>query len=411
MRLNARFIVIFIVVAILGIIGLSFVPVDEVPEVTLNAPDYNVTLGYIAATQRVLPEDGFLISLAENDINEYCEDNDILWRFHFDIRCAEGQAQNAHDFTGEFAENGVKLVGGYGWSSFLCSGARKIAEENNMTLVSVASTSPLMAIPDSAFRLCHHDLRQVDPILAIFNEFNVTSVIIIQRGDHWGDLIVDELKSKYTSTIVEKIRYPAETTEFAHYLEMAEAAYLGYNGSDKPHVLLISFTEAASLLTQASDFPALFNTTWFGADSIADNRQIREDSGEYAAQVIFYSPKQTVYSNDPDYNIINRLYREKFFEDMDFYKANVYDCCWLMAYCVIDTNTTDGATIQSSILEVASNHTGITGDLSLDENGDRVYAPYSIWGYFEIDGEYVSRECGFYDSQDGKIIWDTALVQ
>jgi len=411
MRLNARFIMLFVVLAILGIIGFRSIPVDEVPEVTLDAPYYNVTLGYIAATQNDLPEDEYLISLAENDINEYCEDNDIIWRFHFDVKCAEGQPQNAHDFTGEFAEDGVKLVGGYAWSSFLCGGARKNAHANNMTLVSVASTSPLIAIPDSTFRLCHHDLRQVNPILAIMDDHNVSSVIIIYRGDHWGDLIVDELKSKYTSTIVEKIRYPAETTEFAHYLEMAEAAYLGYNGSDKPHVLLISFNEAASLLTQASDFPVLFNTTWLGADSIADSRHIREDSGEYAAQVSLYSPKQAVYSSDPDYSTINRFYREEFSEDMDFYKSNVYDCCWLMAYCVIDTNTTDGVTIQSSILEVASNHTGITGDLSLDENGDRVYVPYAVWGYFEVDGEYVSRECGLYTSQSGMINWDTDLVE
>lgn len=395
----------------MGLFGLGYIQPEEAPTVTEEIPEYNVTLGYIAGTSRVLPMDEFLVSLAEADINEYCEDNGIQWRFNFDIRCALGQAQKAHDYTAEFAEMGVKLVGGYAWSSFLCSGSRKIAQENNMTLVSVASTSPIMAIPDTAFRLANHDLKQVDPILAVFDSFNVSSVIIIQRGDAWGDGIVEELKSKYNGTIIETIRYPGETTEFTHYLELASEAYYEYNSSDKPNVLLISFMEVEALLRLAPDFPWLFNMTWFGADSLADSDRICNEAGMYAAQVKLLCPKQTLNRDDPGYIRINQLYRQEFDVDMEFYTANIYDCCWLMAYCVIDTNSTEGITLQSSILEVASNHSGITGDLSLDENGDRAYGQYSVWGYFEEDGTYISRDCGLYDSHIGVVHWDSRFVE
>ncbi|TFH12057.1 hypothetical protein E4H04_13540, partial [Candidatus Bathyarchaeota archaeon] len=161
--MNRKIVLIIVAVSTLGLIGLGSFPADDL-EVISYAPDYNVTLGYIATTEHSLPEDRFLIALAENNINEYCQSNNIQWRFHFMIKCAEGQAQIAHDLTREFAENGTRLVGGYGWSSFLCSGARTIAKDYNMSLISISSTSPIMAVPDTAFRLCPTDLGQVDPI-------------------------------------------------------------------------------------------------------------------------------------------------------------------------------------------------------------------------------------------------------
>ena len=95
---------------------------------------------------------------------------------------------------------------------------------------------------------------------------------------------------------------------------------------------------------------------------------------------------------------------------MDFYQANVYDCCWLMAYCIIDFKSTDGVTIQSSILEVASKYQGITGDLSLDSNGDREFASYALYGYFNVNGTYVSEKCGFYQQDTDQIIWDNKYL-
>jgi len=408
--MNQRTVLIIVAVSIITLSGLGLLPNEETEEVP-EVPDYNVTLGFISATDRDLPRDTFLINLAENEINEYCIENGIKWRFNFNITCAEGQAQNAHDFTKGFAEDGVKLVGGYRWSSFLCSGARAIAADYTMTLFSIGSTSPLMAIPDTAFRLCPHDLKQVEPIIAMLSDFDVSSVIIIQRGDAWADGIVDEFKSMYSGTIVETIRYPAEITDLSAYLDKAQDAYSEYGSTEKPQVFLVSFSEGVSALAQLQDFPGLYNLTWFGTEGSADNIWYLEDAGEQSAQVKLLGPRLEVQTLTPDYARINELYWEEFNIDMDFYQANAYDCCWLMANLVIDTDSTDGFTLQSSVLEIAANHTGITGNLSLDENGDRVYAPYSIWGYFDVNGEYVSRVCGFYDPENDKITWDDSLIE
>ncbi|MBD3172023.1 hypothetical protein GF326_06090 [Candidatus Bathyarchaeota archaeon] len=184
--MERRIILSGLVLGLLAVAVYSFEPPcgDEVEEY-FNY--YNTTLGYIATTEGMLPFETFLVNQAEYDINNYCVREDIPWRLYFQIECAEGQAQNAFDLTQQFADKDIQLVGGYGWSSFLCSGARKIAKENNMTLLSKGSTSPLMATPDNAFRLCVNDLKQVDPILSMFDDFGYESVLIISREDAWAD--------------------------------------------------------------------------------------------------------------------------------------------------------------------------------------------------------------------------------
>jgi ABC-type branched-subunit amino acid transport system substrate-binding protein len=268
-----------------------------------------------------------------------------------------------------------------------------------------------MAVPDTAFRLCPTDLGQVDPILHMLDDFEVNNVIIIQRGDAWADGIVAEFESKYGGQIIEKTRYSGEATDFSRNLEEAETAIIQFNESEKPCIFLVSFTEASSLLAQATDYPSLLNTTWFGTDGTADDRLILEESEGIASKVKLIGPQIAVNPEYSGFEEVNRLYGEEFGRGMDFFQANIYDCCWLMAYCVIDTNSTEGLTLQSNILEVASNHRGITGELSLNENGDRDCASYVFYGYFEVEGVYFSEKCGFYNSDLDMILWDDKYVK
>ena len=400
--MNRRIVVFGVAVSLLAIIGFIR------PEVVNPEPElfnFNVTLGYIATTTQDQPKDAFLVSLAEKDINDYCVSNQIPWRFNIQVECAEGQAQKAFNLTQRFADDGVFLVGGYGWSSFLCSGARTIAKENNMTLVSVGSTSPLFTLQDNAFRLCPTDLQQVDAINAMISDFEYTSVIIIQRGDSWGDLIVEAFKNSFKGEIVHKVRYPAEAISFKTQLEEIEAIYQSYTGQSKPCVLLVTFSEAGYFLNETLDYPDLLNTTWFGTDGTADSDFIIEYGGEPLANVHLYSPAQFTDQENEWYQEINQQYKAIYMHDMQLSRANTYDCCWLMAHSIIDTNSTDPEKILTSIIDVSANHRGITGDISLDNNGDRIHGTYAIYGYFEEDEKITSELCGFYINENNEITW------
>ncbi|MCW4011478.1 MAG: hypothetical protein NWF07_00660 [Candidatus Bathyarchaeota archaeon] len=403
--MDKRIIYSLVLLGLLAAAVISYQPVEEIP-VEPEPFNYNVTLGYIASTKSSLPVETYMVSLAEADINEYCAANGVPWRFSFEIECADGQAQYAFDRTQDFADGNILLVGGYGWSSFLCSGARKIAAENNMTLVSMGSTSPLFALQDNAFRLCVNDFRLAEPICAMLDDFEYSSVVVIQRDDGWADGIVDAFKERYMGNIIQTIRYPPETYEdFTPYLDKAESVFSDYDGVDNPCVLFLAFSEASQLLNQTIEYPLLLNTTWFGADGTVDCIQIIDNAGKPASMVKLYCPMQAPDPSNPWYQEINTEYKTQYIVDMSSRESLTYDCCWLMAHCVIDANTTDGPKILNSILEVSRNHNGITGDLSLDENGDRINYSYSIYQYVDENGVYGSEVCGFYIAETGKIDW------
>jgi ABC-type branched-subunit amino acid transport system substrate-binding protein len=263
-----------------------------------------------------------------------------------------------------------------------------------------------MAIPDNVFRLSVNDFRLSEVIDVMLDDRGYDSVVIIQRNDGWGDGIVNMFENLYTGTIIEKVRYPPETyKDFTQYLDEAESALRDYNGTGKPCVLLVSFNEAARLLLQLPEYPCLMNTTWFGTDGTVNSRQIEDEAGLEASIVRLYCPMQAPDPSNPWYQEINTEYKTQFEEDMPSREALTYDCCWLMAHCVIDANTTDGATILESILEVSRNHDGITGGLALDEDGDRANYSYAIYQYVEDNGMNNSQICGFYNGETGKIEW------
>lgn len=402
--MDRRIILSTLLLTILALAVFSYQPENEEPVEEFN---YNVTLGYIATTESMLLFETSLVNQAEKDINNHCVEEGILWRFHFQIECAEGEAQKAFDITQQFADNDTQLVGGYGWSSFLCSGARKIAKDNNMTLVSKGSTSPLMAIPDNAFRLCVHDFRQVDPILAMFEDLGYESVLIIYRGDSWADGIVNDFINRYQGDVIETARYRGETrNDFTKYLDKIQEAYNNCSGESDPCVFLAGFAECADLMNQvATEYPELLNLTWIGTDGTADIDMLVNEAGYPCSRVKLYSPIQSPEKTDEWYQEINTLFREEHNRDMTYSEANTYDCCWLMAYCIIDTNTTDGGTILESIIKVSLSHRGITGDLTLDENGDRANYGYDFYRYSEKDGFFVSELCGKYVPETNKIEW------
>ena len=253
----------------------------------------NVTLGYISSATSYLAQDQFLISHALNDINEYCESNDISYRFYISIRDAEGHAENAAKFTQEFIENNVSLIGGYAWSSHLGASIHTTTKYNGI-LFSTASKYLYYGRPEQVFRLCPTDLHQVKPIIAMLADYNVSRIIIFRGADAWADLIADEFTLCYSGEILEEIEYPVAGTDFRKGLERLETSLNEYNESNKPCVLFLDKYNPAMVLAQAVDFPVLLNIKWFGSSDGYARKQILDDAGEVAAKVGLISLMITV---------------------------------------------------------------------------------------------------------------------
>jgi ABC-type branched-subunit amino acid transport system substrate-binding protein len=425
MRLvDQRALVALVIVLVAGSILIMKRPRRETPEAETHteveeggtAPP--IRIGVMSTEESADPEYRLLARLAEDEINAYCNESGIDYRFEFVFTCAGGHAANSRDLTEQYHMDGIDLVIGYGWSSHLCSGTRPYAEENGMVLMSPSSTSPIYATEDNVFRLCPHDGMVILPLVRMIRSRGVSEVVILQRGDAWGDMLAEGFKEEYEGMggrVVNTIRYKGETngTEFNMYVEEADAALreaVERVGAEHAGVLLLGFSESTDIMQAAGGYPIMMNVTWFTTGDTSRTKRIRTEAGEEAARVRLIGPDPTLKDSDV-YRRVNEAYSALFNESLGFYEATIYDCCWVMALSVIETGSTEGSAVMDVLLEVAANYMGASGDCHLDENGDRDAVDYSLWGVFEVEGGYESLVCGTYRHDSDEVEWDEDMIE
>jgi ABC-type branched-subunit amino acid transport system substrate-binding protein len=236
----------------------------------------------------------------------------------------------------------------------------------------------------------------------MITNYGVDTIIILQRKGSWGENFAESFLWEYRADggeVIDWISYSAEeTSDIRECLDRAENGVyesIQHKGKEKVGVLLIALDEASTILMEAEKHPALLNVTWFGTDTTTLNPTILQNVGHIASRVSLLGPVNTHIYNE-DYHEINKLYGKEFGEPLDFSTANVYDGCWLLALSVIEAESTNSDDVSEVFGDVAYNHYGITGPLTVNEEGDRSWIRYYIYGYYEIKGEIVCLRAGGY---------------
>lgn len=372
----------------------------------------------------------FLAELAREEINEYCEDIGSSFRFEFVYNCADVSAPNAIEITKWYAENDIKLVMGYEWSSHLHASMRHILEKDMAVISTSANYHGWAGIWPNLFRLCPHEFKQMEPLVRMMTDLGVTDVVIIYRGDHWERAFVNGYTHGNLTGFIEEyealggnvthaISYPREfwtmgsdgyMVMWEKYLGKAESAIKGINErAGGAAVLLVSYPGGAEfLLMKAVEYPALMNVTWFTTEP-SSTRGILNFAGEAAEQLKLLHPNLT-FEKTAVYERVDKVYREEFNFTLGYHGANTYDACWLMALSVIEADTANSTAIIETLPEVASTYEGATGSCAIDESCYRARADYDVYGFYKVDGETQRLKCGFYDGTTDSITWDETLL-
>lgn len=403
---------------VFGLVVLGFTAIIMVSPSTedpaleiIEGPDNNFTIGVISSTEFGDPYYRYLGDIAIQEINQYCVDTGLEYRFQTSYACSNGQAQETQDKTREFHEAGINLAVGYGWSSQYCAGLNGYGEENSMTLISIGSTSPVGCCRkiDHGFRLFPYDGLQAVPLATSLIDLNYTNLIIIARSDSWAEHIIKDFEPVYTrmgGRIQNVVEYPGETVNesFKIYVKNLNTEYNSTDYPDSTAILAISFSEIGGMLTEIAAYPELLNLTWFGSDAIANLDELPKDSGETASKIKMISPLVTI-TDSQKYAGLNTEFEAKFHTPLTLSLCNVYDGIWLMALSVVETGSDNATEISSVLPSIAESYSGLSGPIGFDEFGDRLPIDYEYWGVFEDDGEYVNKVCGHYLHDTGAIEW------
>jgi len=334
-----------------------------------------------------LPKTEYLVDYVETEINLHSNQSNSPYTFEFEVKSAEGMAATALDQVAEWKKNDVNLVAGPPWSSMFCA-CKGYATNNDMLVFSQGSTSPLLTVDDNGFRLTIHDFKEAQILVKLLNEAKIDSVVIIQRGDSWGDGLYDEIARKYEGEIIQ-IRYLAEVTEFSDYLSQVQQELEMIDIEDKA-IVALSFWELGQIVNASQSFPTLSEANWYMMGASVNETRFNNVSSIMAK--LNMTGITPIIPDNNQYDEFRLEYQEFANEPLGFYEANIYDICWLYALSVLETGTDNATKVKGVLLEIASEYVGITGNCSLDHYGDRNTAAYRIYRYVEDEsGAYAKK--------------------
>ena len=379
-----------------------------------------IKLGYIASDTTGL-ETGkpYHEKIIAPDMNAWAKTLGYGVTFQYLVDDATGQANVHLEKVQGFKSTGVTVFEGGGWSS-QAQAALSYCNSNGMLMWSSSSTSPTLAIAnDNLFRMCTADTALAPALANVMWAAGVKSIVLFQRGDSWGDGIINLLVPIWTAKggeiAGEKIRYASESVEFANYLTVADAqvktAVAKYNGEkQRVGVVILSFNEISVICKQVSSFPNMYNVHWWGSDGTALSQRAMDDAPEEANHIGIYSllSRQTPTQLYVD---LEKRYIDLTKQQYGTYSAYSYDLTTVIANSMYSAQSTDGKILVPLQAAYSFQLFGAAGWSKLDQFGDRAAPPYDVWGFYPgATKASVSKIMAQYDPDFKVTTWMTSVL-
>ena len=315
-------------------------------------------------------------------------------------------------------------------TSTAVSAVLDFANENNITLISYASTSPKLSVGgDSLFRLVPDDKSQGKVIAEKMIEDGIKVIVPFWRADIYGNELANATKyyfEKLGGKAEVGVNYKPHTGKFATSLHrinfimwnqelkkmntMVSDAITKY-GKESVGVYVISYDEITPILIQAQLFDNLGKVRWYGSDSVAENHHVTKniDSANFAIQTGFINPlfsvgidNQTSHELESEFDADANEGGGEHDSSMS-YAATAYDSFWIASKSLEKNSTMNNNNeglssidFNEILVETAESYEGITGKIDLNLAGDRISENYDFW--------YVVK-----DNLTDEFKWDTEI--
>lgn len=330
------------------------------------------------------------IKMARDEANLFFDQLQAPYQISLELRDTEANPDKALQALKSLDKEGIQIVIGPASSESVRS-CLSFAKQQEMVLISPSSTTPdlIGQKADNLFRLSPNDDLQGQAIASLIAKEGVESVVVISRGDIWGDSLLKSFKQHFQNLkgrVPTTLRYNPETTLFDNQLKHLKSALEQEQASannTQIAVLLIGFEESVNVLEQASHDPYFSHFKWLGADAIAASPALLASSkaSEFANLVKFRSPKIAIPEEaGAAYSHFKKNFYQLHGKIADPYVAAAYDALKLTAFAYPWVAHYPSAKLWKQALNYTSkNLTGLTGNLSLDTGGERVSARFDFW--------------------------------
>jgi hypothetical protein len=399
----------------------------------------NITIGVIPGYE--LSRYAFLSRIAQEDINKYCVEKQLNYRFAFNLSAPVTNSPQALDYTKAFLAKGVTMILGYAWSSHLCSGARAFGYNDTMVLMTPSASGSMYSLRnDTLYHLCVLNTEPMETTLKAMKNRGVKAFLYLYNsgsgGDqygiqYWKPFVMYNQTLGYSLDYNQTLIYGVESL-LDLTLKRAEnkvVEMVSKYGASQTAILwldnapLLGYSEGYGdkILAKVANYPNLSSVTWYSwAESVEQSAYINLENGA-AAKLRLISPVYDQKTN-PIYDRLNEQFKQseeaKMIDDygqssqgqeLHQSNCNIYDGLWVLSLSAIQTNSTTPSAIKKILPTIASNYVGATGRCTLDDTGARKGADYVFYAYFEVEGRILCLPCGSYGWEKDVFTWDEML--
>ena len=382
--------------------SIEFAAMDEMMDAMEEKLSGEIQIGAIAPLSGDWSTNGIQNNVANkvavDDFNAYLEEKGASWSLVLVTEDSQTVPTVSLEKIQAFNAKNIKHVIGPQTSGSL-QNIKGYVDSNNMLIISCCSTSPLLAIPDdSVFRLVPDDSNQAIAISKLLDETGIEVVVPVWRNDAWGMGLHDALANSFSGTVSDGISYNPEGSEFsveASLLADIVQEHIDKNGADKVGVVYIGFAEAVPFFQSSAAHDALNNVRWFGSDGSAkDSAFINDpDALQFSTNTEFTAVVVASGQNELSQRVETAVEAEIGVIPTAYASAS-YDAIWLLGLSMERTQSTDVDVLTAIIPEIADEHMGALGSLTLNSVGDLAQANYEMWTVADSDWQYA----GVYDA-------------
>ena len=347
------------------------------------------------------------VELAVEDANKMCPN----FEFKLLVEDTGTDPKQALEKIQTLYAKGARLIVGP-MSSREVSAVKSFADQNKILIFSPSSTSPLLAITDDwVYRIVPTDFAQAVAIADLLKHLGIKRAVITYRNDAWGlglsNAITNETK-KLGIQIVASAGYDPDPKAFPtavpEVIRKLSAA-LGQPGPDAAIIFVTLEGDGIAAVQAAAQDPILSKIRWIGTDGVAYSEAMIKQVGKEMAAGKMLGTIAAPDPNDPKYQQFKQAYKAKYGKDPVAYDPYGYDAAMMLMQIVCAIGTDDPVKVRETLEQWGreGRYQGVTGRVYLDENGDRAYPNYIIWGVVLEGGTPKYIDAAYYYGTERKI--------
>ncbi len=358
------------------------------------------------------------LEIAENEIDAYLESISSNYEVNFILKDSETNPAVALERVKEFHQDGISIIIGP-YSSSAVAACKDYADKNDILLLSPASVSHSLAIPDdNIFRMPASDSSQAVAMAQIFKyEMDNRIIFTIMRNDVWGNDLYNLTKEAYGEIggeMAEPVMYDPDTQDFSEILSIINnkiKEFYKTAGSKEAGVYMLSYGEGVEILENAINYSDLSrsNIIWYGSSAFANNKNLV--SNPIAASfALAHTLRCPVFGlmNDAEYKWggLQNILTEKLGSMPEVFSLLTYDAMWISALTYLHAgHDADFAILSKALVGEADLFFGATGATTFDNNGDRKLILYDIWQIDKPMDTYLWKKAGQYEGVTNHLVW------